>query len=70
MNTCVDCGAEGVDVDENGECFDCADVDEPDLDTEHTCHECGIGVGPYDGVCLDCLDVLDQGCDDDEDTPW
>lgn len=56
--SCGNCGTPTEDIDENGECFDCADVVEP-VD-EPVCSECGNDTGPYGGVCLCCLEDSDE----------
>lgn len=51
---CGGCGTPTEDLDENGECFECADVPEPP--TVMPCVGCGNDDGYFDGRCLDCLD--------------
>lgn len=56
---CLSCGTPTEDLDENDECFECADVPELDLESTPICYECGNDIGPYDGLCLDCLEARD-----------
>lgn len=69
---CVGCEQEVDELDEFGQCVDCS----PTLDAPiPVCRECGDDDGPYDGLCLDCLEKelarVDSHIDDDEvDPPW
>jgi predicted amidophosphoribosyltransferase len=69
---CVGCQREVDELDEFGQCVDCS----PTLDAPiPLCHECGNDEGPFDGLCLDCLEKslvgVDSHIDDEaEDTPW
>lgn len=57
---CVECGTPDTDLDEFGQCFECADVLVPfDVDDAPVCRECGNDIGPYAGLCLDCLEELE-----------
>ena len=63
---CWECGSPDEDLDENGQCFECADILVPDLGFERICYECGNDLGPYDGLCLDCLEAREADGDDDD----
>lgn len=56
LDRCVECGAPATDLDVFGQCFECSDELVPD--DLPVCSECGNDIGPYAGVCLDCLEEL------------
>lgn len=60
----MECNTPDDDLDEFGQCIDCADdlIADPPV-----CRGCGNDDGPYGGLCLDCLEADIDSIDGHED---